>query len=447
MKCETPLKIRNKYTGQWMVVPCRKCDCCRISDANKKALFLQEDFRKHPFGLFVTLTYNNESLPYVIPDCKIVFRGSFPPHRVGFFTDKFSFRGSVRPSGFGFDSCGVLLYRDLQLFLKRLRKSLSKNGTTKDFKWKFSAIGEYGSRTKRPHFHILFYGNTEFPEYFRSAIVENWKFCTWSKLDLDECIKDAVFGIADYLASYVNCLSGRDGFEPPKVFRQKTLRSKDINFGIAKEVENTFQKCDGERVFDLVCAQGPGAFRRVQHEKLGCVSSFLLPDKLLSATYVFPVGSGRYSFSDFRRCCGQSYAKIYATPERERSRKLDDGDYRFWLAYKRWLKGRKDTVNLFDLYVLENYRCWSAYNSAALRLGMEKYDYRNPIAYYESLINTKLDNDFARQLFLQVHGSSLRYDNFVTPENVNLLSKYHDDYYRKLLPKHLNDYAFNLSKT
>ena len=447
MKCETPLKIKNKYTGEWMVVPCRKCDCCKISDANKKALMLQEDFRKHPFGLFVTLTYNNESLPYVIPDSKIVYRGIFPPSRVGFFEDKFDFSNSVRPSGFRFDCCGVLVYRDLQLFLKRLRKSLSKNGTTKNFKWKFSAVGEYGTRTKRPHFHLLFYGNSDFPEYFRSAIVENWKFCSWSKLDLDECIKDAIFGIADYLSSYVNSISGCNGFVPPKTFRQKTLRSKDINYGIAKEVEITFQKCNGGRVFELVCQKGASAFRRVQHEKLGCISSFLVPDKCISSSYVFPVGSHGYNFSDFCRCCGQSYAKISSIPEGERSRKLEDGDYRLWLAYRRWLDGRKDNFHLFDLYVLENYRVWSAYNAAALRLGMEKYDYRNPTAYYESLVNTKLDNDFSRQLFLQVHGSSLRYDDFVSSFTKDELRIYHDDYYRKLLPKHLNDYAFNFSKT
>ena len=45
---------------------------------------------------------------------------------------------------------GQLFKEDLQRFFKRLRKA--------GFKFRYVASGEYGDRTKRPHFHIALFG-------------------------------------------------------------------------------------------------------------------------------------------------------------------------------------------------------------------------------------------------------------------------------------------------
>lgn len=46
---------------------------------------------------------------------------------------------------------GTLVPRDLQLFLKRLRKKYGAD-------IKFFACGEYGEQKQRPHYHLLFFG-------------------------------------------------------------------------------------------------------------------------------------------------------------------------------------------------------------------------------------------------------------------------------------------------
>lgn len=49
----------------------------------------------------------------------------------------------------------TLVKRDLQLWLKRLRKSF---GPTRSVR--FFASGEYGTKKKRPHYHVILYGAT-----------------------------------------------------------------------------------------------------------------------------------------------------------------------------------------------------------------------------------------------------------------------------------------------
>ena len=48
----------------------------------------------------------------------------------------------------------MLVNRHLQLFIKRFRKYVSKNYNEKI---RYYAIGEYGTQSLRPHWHILFF--------------------------------------------------------------------------------------------------------------------------------------------------------------------------------------------------------------------------------------------------------------------------------------------------
>lgn len=71
----------------------------------------------HTYSSFLTLTYTDEALP------------------------------KLKPSGLP-----TLSPRDLQLFLKRLRKALAP------VKVRFFAVGEYGTQTRRPHYHVMLFG-------------------------------------------------------------------------------------------------------------------------------------------------------------------------------------------------------------------------------------------------------------------------------------------------
>lgn len=93
--------------------------------------------------------------------------------------------------------------RDLQLYLKRLRKAVSPS------RFRFYAVGEYGDQTNRPHYHVGFFG---YPgcdngrSVYRLGRGNCCYWCdlvrdTWGKgnIDVGELVPDS----AQYLAGYV----------------------------------------------------------------------------------------------------------------------------------------------------------------------------------------------------------------------------------------------------
>lgn len=65
----------------------------------------------------------------------------------------------------------TLRKEDLQNFFKRFRKRLSNYG--KKHKIKYYAAGEYGSKTQRPHYHILLYTNFQSDIY--KLVSQSWE--------------------------------------------------------------------------------------------------------------------------------------------------------------------------------------------------------------------------------------------------------------------------------
>jgi len=87
--------------------PCRKCLPCRLNIAREKAIRAFHEAQCHEDNIFLTLTYNPESL-----------------------------------------QSPKLIYEDFQLFMKKLRKTTSEKIT-------YMVTGEYGEINKRPHWHAL----------------------------------------------------------------------------------------------------------------------------------------------------------------------------------------------------------------------------------------------------------------------------------------------------
>lgn len=104
--------IHSVLTFPVVYLPCNKCVACQLKSSNNWALRLLMETQAHKDICFITLTYNNENLPY-----------------------------------------NASLYkRDYQLFIKRLRKAL--NG----LKIRYFLSGEYGSLYGRPHYHLILFG-------------------------------------------------------------------------------------------------------------------------------------------------------------------------------------------------------------------------------------------------------------------------------------------------
>lgn len=143
-----------------MLVPCGQCIGCRLERSRQWAIRCVHEAKMHDNNCFITLTYDNEHLP----------------------------------------ENKSLIKRDLQLFLKRLRKKYGEG-------IRFYACGEYGEEGERPHYHACVF-NHDFedkelwtvrqgiPLYRSKELEKIWPFGFAT-------IGDVTFESAAYVARYI----------------------------------------------------------------------------------------------------------------------------------------------------------------------------------------------------------------------------------------------------
>nr|CAI9749912.1 replication initiation protein [Microvirus sp.] len=124
----SPFAKRAVY--KYLQIPCGRCIGCRLDYSRDWANRCMLELGYHDSAYFVTLTYDDLHLP-INSYCNME-------------------TGEI-------GSSATLVKRDLQLFMKRLRKAhCAKYG--EDALLRFFAAGEYGSQTHRPHYHAIIYG-------------------------------------------------------------------------------------------------------------------------------------------------------------------------------------------------------------------------------------------------------------------------------------------------
>lgn len=123
--CVNPQIIFNKSLGQNITVQCGKCPLCLHSHRMNWLMRCEQESitTNLPNHWFITLTYNEKKCP--------------------------------RKRG-----VKTLFKRHPQLFLKRLRKA--------GYSIKYILVGEYGSETQRPHYHMLAWTNAPHTEIDKS---------------------------------------------------------------------------------------------------------------------------------------------------------------------------------------------------------------------------------------------------------------------------------------
>lgn len=127
--CTSSLHIRPKnYLGMSLDVPCGSCLECRSLSQNswvtRLGFDLQDLYSRGGVAVFLTFTYNNESLPY---------------SNFGFVHEK---------------RIPVFQRKDELKFLNKLKVYVHRKYGKGSYKYFFCA--EYGKWTKRPHYHGLF---------------------------------------------------------------------------------------------------------------------------------------------------------------------------------------------------------------------------------------------------------------------------------------------------
>lgn len=126
------------YNPKVMLIPCGQCIGCRIRQREDWTTRIELEARDYPKEQvwFITLTYDDDHVPGMIVKTGEIMR------KVQYAWKP----GEKRPS-----SVQILLYEDIQKFLKRLRKAYRG-------KLRYFVAGEYGEQTARPHYHMILYG-------------------------------------------------------------------------------------------------------------------------------------------------------------------------------------------------------------------------------------------------------------------------------------------------
>lgn len=168
--CKKPFVVDRKDGGKPFKVGCNQCKWCKKQRASEWSNRIRHETAYHEGNCFITLTYDKENLP------KAEFNTGIP--ELGIFGEYIQMPG------------GTLKKKDLQDFWKRLRKKL------KSKKIKYYAVGEYGDRTKRSHYHAIIFGLKPSMETIKT-IKE-----TWGKGIID--VGNAESKSIRYVANYVH---------------------------------------------------------------------------------------------------------------------------------------------------------------------------------------------------------------------------------------------------
>jgi len=139
MKCLKPITLKNG-----LVVPCGKCELCLSHRRDNWSIRLQlhtESYANMP--MFILVTYDDNHVPY----------------------------GDGEPS---------LYRRDIALFIKRYKDKYGLYNSD----WSYFGCGEYGlNGTKRPHYHLLIFGDDELTRLY-------WSDYSKAKERLESCWTD-----------------------------------------------------------------------------------------------------------------------------------------------------------------------------------------------------------------------------------------------------------------
>lgn len=141
-------------------LPCGRCIGCRLERSRQWAVRCMHEAKLHAENCFITLTYNDESLPID----------------------------------------GSLHVEDWQKFIKRLRKRIGSQ-------IRYFHCGEYGERLSRPHYHACLFGY-RFPDLIPWQ--QEGEITTYRSLLLEELwsfgfstVGDVTFESAAYVARYI----------------------------------------------------------------------------------------------------------------------------------------------------------------------------------------------------------------------------------------------------
>lgn len=197
-RCVSP--FQKIYQNRTMSLPCGKCYECKARRTSGWSFRLMQEFKRCTTAYFVTLTYD----PLHVP---------------------------MSPNGFM-----TLDKRDCQLFMKNLRRTYryEKNPP----KIKYYLVGEYGSRTQRPHYHAIIF-NAASPEDIMAA---------WRN-GVDFHFGDVAEASVGYTLKYISKPATIGKFGRDDRVKEFSLMSKGIGSNYIDDAVFKWHRADLQRVY------------------------------------------------------------------------------------------------------------------------------------------------------------------------------------------------------
>lgn len=121
--CPIAIKINNVDGVRNIQVPCGKCFECLKTKQNDYMVRIYEEMMQVSKSCFLTLTYSNDTVPYLVRDGK-----------------KFL----------------TVWKQDVKDWIKRFRTNYERKTGVKGIR--YFLCSEYGPKTHRPHYHAIFFG-------------------------------------------------------------------------------------------------------------------------------------------------------------------------------------------------------------------------------------------------------------------------------------------------
>lgn len=233
-RCRHPKVIKNCH-GEMVVASCGKCVDCKNNILKRYTQKAVRESQKAKHVYFITLTYNDECAPEIrvchnrdkksiyyvdnlsrplhpnVENSVIRHSPTFGKILHAIDTDRCSYKlfqkfmnksykksNIYKPKNYPY--LYVLRKKDLQDFIKRLRFQLRSKFNAEI---RYFAVGEYGPKHFRPHYHIiLYFDDSRLTKKLRTIVDQCWQYGI-----TDTQPARSGKGCSSYLASYLNAFT------------------------------------------------------------------------------------------------------------------------------------------------------------------------------------------------------------------------------------------------
>lgn len=165
LKCLRPRRLQRMCYGKPFTyfVPCGHCEICLAKESNSWQLRLYEEMKIADNAIFLTLTYDDDHLPKDDAFCLSVDKAVQMEYEAHFLFDGYGCSSALDRLFHDYSVCddaGVwyefpcFAKRDVQLFMKRLRKECAKRGYKNV---RYFCVSEYTPTSFRPHYHLILF--------------------------------------------------------------------------------------------------------------------------------------------------------------------------------------------------------------------------------------------------------------------------------------------------